>query len=349
MSRLTPRWRGRSLLGAAAALAAFAGPATAGAMAAPGALYTQTNDPAGNVVQKFDRAADGRLTPAGSFATGGAGLATLGGRQGAVALSGDESTVYVVNAGSDTVSAFRVTPDGLSLAGTSSSGGVAPTSVDERDGRVYVLNSGGTPGVTAFRARDDGTLAAIPGGTQAIPGALGAAQVAVNPDGDALVVTERLSNRLDTLALDAAGRPQAPVATPSSGATPFGFGFGHRGDVIVSEAGRSTVSSYRIGGGGGLGAITASLPVNRGAACWLAVSPDGRWAYTGNATGSISGFAVDRDGSLSALDADGRTAVPPLPPRDLGFARNGRFLYVVSPGSATTGGRSATGAVTHLA
>ena len=31
---------------------------------------------------------------------------------------------------------------------------------------------------------------------------------------------------------------------------PFGFAFGHRGDVIVSEAGASTVSSYRLGAGG---------------------------------------------------------------------------------------------------
>src|SRR3954454_3349299 len=149
MSRLMPRWRGRSLLGVAVAVAAVAGPAAAGAMAAPGALYTQTNDPAGNVVQRFDRAADGELALAGSFPTGGDGLATLGGRQGAVELSGDESTVYAVNAGSDTVSALHVTGDGLAHAGTTGSGGVAPTSVAERDGRVYVLNSGGTPNVTA--------------------------------------------------------------------------------------------------------------------------------------------------------------------------------------------------------
>ena len=85
-------------------------------MADPGALYTQTNDPAGNVVQAFDRDARGALTPAGTFATGGVGLAALGGRQGAVELSDDESTVYAVNAGSDSVSAFRVTRDGLELA-----------------------------------------------------------------------------------------------------------------------------------------------------------------------------------------------------------------------------------------
>ena len=117
-----------------------------------GVLYTQTNDPAGNTVQRFDRAADGSLTPAGTFATGGAGLATLGGRQGAVALSDDGRNLYAVNAGSDSVTAFRVGRHRTSLLGTVPSGGVAPVSIDEDRGRVYVLNSGGTPNVTAFAA-----------------------------------------------------------------------------------------------------------------------------------------------------------------------------------------------------
>jgi 6-phosphogluconolactonase len=335
MIRFTPPWRGRTVLGATVALAFLGGPAAAGAMADPGALYTQTNDPAGNVVQAFDRDAHGGLSAAGTYATGGAGLAALGGRQGAVELSGDESTVYAVNAGSNSVSVFRAGRDGLRLTDVVSSGGVAPDSVDEQGGRVYVLNSGGTPNVTAFRARRDGTLDPVAGGSRDLPGALGAAQVSVAPDGSALVVSERLSNRLETLALDAGGRPGAPVVTPSSGAVPFGFAFGHRDDVIVSEAGQSTVSSYRLGSSGGLGLITASLPVDQGAACWLAVSPNGQLAYTGNAAGSISAFAIGHDGSLSAL---GATALTPSP-RDLDFARNGRFLYAVSPGSAATGGR----------
>lgn len=333
--------RSRSVLLAAGIFSAvLAGPAAAGAMAAPGALFTQTNDPAGNVVQKFDRAADGRLSLAGSFATGGAGLAALGGRQGAVELSDDGRFVYAVNAGSNTVTTLRVTRNGLAAVDVVASGGVAPASVDERAGRVYVLNSGATPNVTAFDAAADGSLAAIPGGSRDLPGAQGAAQVSVAPDGSALVVSERVSNRLETLALDGAGRPAAPVATASNGAVPFGFAFGHRNDVVVSEAGASTVSSYRLGAGGTLSVATGSLAVVQGAACWVAVSPNGRYAYTGNAAGSISGFAISsRDGTLRALDADGLTAVLTPSPRDLDFSRNGRYLYAVSPGSTAAGGR----------
>ena len=330
-----PRSRGILLLLAVVAALLMISALSASAMAANGAVYTQTNDPSGNTVQQFTRAADGSLSPAATFPTGGAGLATLGGRQGAVALSGDGRSLYAVNAGSDSVSAFRV-GHRTELAGTAPSGGVAPTSVAEDHGRVYVLNSGGAPNVVAFSQRPDGTLEPIPGGARDLAaGAAGAAQVSVTPDGRSLVVSERLSNRLETLPLDRSGRPGAPVVTASSGAVPFGFGVTRRGTVVVSEAGASTVSSYRPGNDGALRTVTTSLGVGRGAACWVAVSPSGRFAYTGNASGSISGFAIGRDGALSALD----TTVLVPSPRDLAFDRSGRFLSVVSPGTATAGGR----------
>ena len=333
----------RALLMALASMLVFAGTSAASAMADSGAVYTTTNDPAGNVVQKFDRASDGSLTAAGTFATGGAGLAGLGGRQGAVELSDDRDSVYSVNAGSNTVSRFRVTDDGLELAGTVPSGGVAPISVDERDGRVYVLNSGGgAPNVTAF-TDDGGALEPLASGQRALTaGATGAAQVSASPDGRSLVVSERLANQLETLPVDRAGRPGAPVVTASAGAVPFGFAFTRGGEVIVSEAGASTVSSYGLDRSGLLSTITASAPTHQGAACWVAASPDGRFAYTGNAGGSISGYAVAPDGSLSELNADGLTAALPVTtPRDLDFSRNGRFLYAVSPAGAVIGFRVA--------
>ena len=298
----------------------------ANAMASDGVLYTQTNDPSGNSVQRFDRAADGSLTPAGTFATGGAGLATLGGRQGAVELSDNGRYLYAVNAGSDTVSIFRAGHRRTRLIDTVSSRGTAPTSIDEEHGRVYVLNSGGTPSVTAYRRVRGGALWPI-ATRELAAGALGAAQVSVTPGGRSLIVSERLSRRLETLALDRFGRPGAPVVTASSGAVPFGFGISPQGTIVVSEAGASTVSSYRLERDGALRTLTGSLAVGQGAACWVAVSPNGRFAYTGNAAGGISGFAIGRDGSLSAI---GTTLLPS--PRDLDFDESGRYLHVVTTG-----------------
>jgi 6-phosphogluconolactonase len=149
---------------------------------------------------------------------------------------------------------------------------------------------------------------------------------------------ERVANRLETLPLDVLGRPGAPVVTPSGGAVPFGFGISPQGTIVVSEAGASTVSSYRAGLDGMLHTITASLPVGQGAACWVAVPPSGRLAYTGNAAGGIRCFAIGSDGSLTPL---GTTALVPSP-RDLDFDSSGRYLHAVSPGNATTGGQVTT-------
>ncbi len=339
--RRTLRWRPATF----AATFVLAGAASSTAIASPGAVFTETNGATGNAVQQFDRADNGQLTPAGTFPTGGLGLASPGGRQGAVVLSRDGDTVYAVNTGSDSVTAFHRTRTGLAPIGTVRSGGVAPVSVAERDGRVYVLNSGdtpsrGTPSVATFLAGPAGRLLPIPIGVRALtPGADGTAQVSVTPDGDRLIVTERVSNRIESLDLDRFGRPGTPVVSASSGATPFGFAFAPGGTLVVSEAGASTVSSYRVGFAGRLAPITPSLPVNQGAACWVAVSPDGRFAYTGNATGSISGFAIIRNGALNPLNADGATAVTPaaFTPRDLAFDPSGRYLYAVSPGGLVTG------------
>jgi 6-phosphogluconolactonase (cycloisomerase 2 family) len=61
----------------------------------------------------------------------------------------------------------------------------------------------------------------------------------------------------------------------------------------------------------------------------VAVTPDGRFAYTGNAaTGSITGFAIADDGSLTRLVDDGRSASSPRP-NDLAIA--GGYLYAINP------------------
>ena len=75
-------------------------------------------------------------------------------------------------------------------------------------------------------------------------------------------------------------------------------------------------------------AAGATLPVGQGAACWVVVTADGRFAYTGNASGSISGYSIARDGALTALTAGGLTAAAPRP-NDLAVA--GRYLYAVNP------------------
>ena len=68
---LSRRARGTAL--AVAALAAAALAPAAQAHARGGSLFVQTDDPAGNTVVAYDRAADGKLHDAGAYPTGGRG------------------------------------------------------------------------------------------------------------------------------------------------------------------------------------------------------------------------------------------------------------------------------------
>jgi hypothetical protein len=76
-------------------------------------VYTMTNSAAGNAILIFDRAANGVLTSVGSIATGGTGQGSGLGSQGALALTADQRRLLAVNAGSNDVTVFAVTPGGL--------------------------------------------------------------------------------------------------------------------------------------------------------------------------------------------------------------------------------------------
>jgi len=78
-----------------------------------GAVFTMSNAAGGNAALAFSRAADGSLTAAGSFATGGLGSGNGLGSQGSVAITDDGRYLLVVNAGSNDVSSFAV--EGASL------------------------------------------------------------------------------------------------------------------------------------------------------------------------------------------------------------------------------------------
>jgi 6-phosphogluconolactonase len=283
------------------ALALAAGPAAAAPPSAT--VYTSSNSAAGNSVLAFERGSGGSLLPAGSFATGGNGTGGGLSNQGALALGPGGRTLYVTNAGSNSVSAFAVRQGGLDLIGSTPSGGPEPVSIAVQGDRLYVLNAGDNS-VSGFTGAEDGRLAAASGSTEALPGD-GPAEVSFTRGGRSLVVTERNSNTLVTVPVRADGTLGSPVSSPSSGATPFGFALDPRNHVIVSEAGggpdgTSAVSSYSIGGDGSLSAISASVGDNQNAACWLLVTKDGRFAYTANAaSASISSYAVTGDGSLS--------------------------------------------------
>jgi 6-phosphogluconolactonase (cycloisomerase 2 family) len=336
--RYGARWTRRSAIPLAALTAvALAGPSTAAAAPladqsadAPGAVYALSNSPAGNAVLRYARAGDGTLTPGGSFATGGAGTGAGLGSQNAVVVSDDHQLLFAVNAGSNSVSSFRIRPDGLELAATIPSGGSMPTSVAFHRGLLYVLNAGVPNTLTGFTVAVDGSMKPLANSTRPLSAAsTSPAQVGFDDDGSTVIVTERATNRIDTYPVGADGRLLGPFVHASAGPTPFGFAVDKRNTLLVSEAGAGGgASSYRIGPAGALTPVSSMLMTGQRAACWAVVTKDGRYGYVTNAgTGNISGFSISQDGSAALLNADGVTAVTGGNPTDVAVAHNSRFLY----------------------
>lgn len=312
-----------------------------------GAVYTLSNDVASNDVIVFRRAANGSLQRAATYATTGQGSGDDLGSQGALVLSKDRRWLFAVSAGSNELAVFRVRGEVLTLVDAIPTGGVRPVSVTEHDGLVYVAHAGdGQNDITGFVQRGNGTLAPLPGSTRALSApTVGPAQISFSPSGRALIVTEKMTNKVDEFRIGTSGKPGTMTAHESNGQTPFGFSITQRGQVIVSEAfggadDASAVSSYQLDRSSGLTTVSASIPDTEGAACWVVLAKNDRFAYVSNTkSGSISSYAVANDGNVTLVGTDGRAADTGAgsKPIDMAVSKDDRFLYVLESGTASLG------------
>jgi 6-phosphogluconolactonase (cycloisomerase 2 family) len=320
-------------LGAAAALAEGGG---------PGAVYCQTNAADGNQLAVFVRGGHGDLTPVGTIATGGLGTGAGLGSQGALAFGRNGRVLYAVNAGSDSITVFRLRDAGPEAMQVIGSGGRRPISLAVRHDVLYALNAGSAAGdvdqISGFRIGNDGGLQALANSTRPLSAAnVGPAQVDFSPDGRVLVVTEKSTNLIDTYLVGRDGLATGPVSQQSAGMTPFGFAFNRRGELVVSEAfggaaNASAASSYQVDSRtGALTVISASVPTNQTAACWIAITQNGQLAYaTDTGSGTITGYSISSSsGKLSRLNADGISGVTGGAPIDEATVGN-RFLYALT-------------------
>lgn len=300
-------------------------------------VFVQTNELTGNEIVVFHRRHDGQLVRAGSYPTGGlGGIAAPGtesdrlASQGSLAYDREHRLLIAVNAGSNTVSAFRVHGDRLALVDVEPSGGQFPASVGVHGDLAYVLDSGGTGIVQGFRVGRHG-LTPIPGSARSLglansspPNFLTSpGQVGFTPDGRQLLVTTKAStSSIDVFGVGQDGRLTAtPVVNPSATPVPFAFTFGAGGRLVSGEAGASSVTTYRIG-------LTGTLSDPRSqsdgavALCWIQRVGD---VFFVSNTGSdtLSSFRIGADGQPALLQAVAAATNPG--PIDL--ASSGSFLY----------------------
>jgi 6-phosphogluconolactonase (cycloisomerase 2 family) len=72
------------------------------------------------------------------------------------------------------------------------------------------------------------------------------------------------------------------------------------------------------------------------AACWIAISNNGKFAYTTNAgSGTISSYQIAEDGSLTLLQVMAGSTGAGSSPVDIAFSNNGSFLYALGNAAHT--------------
>lgn len=283
--------------------------------------FAMTNAVGGNTVMAYLRSSDGTLVNVASEQTGGSGVGHGLENQGALAVSQDGRFLYVVNPGSDDVSVFRIRGESLQLIDRAPSGGTLPVSVAEWNGIVYVLNRNESadpnsgPTIQGFELSPAGVLSAIPGSRITLRATnTTAAQIAISPDGRWIVVTERGADEIDLVQLSEDHRPGTVKRMPSAGHGPFGFAVSNTLRLYIAESSAGTASAYDINSGGTLSVLSAALPTQQRATCWLTISPDEKWVYvTNTASRSISSYRVAQDGSLLLVASVATTtSAPPL-------------------------------------
>ncbi len=306
------------------------------------AIYVLTNSPTDNGVAIFTHTSRGVLTAAGTVSTGGLGTGSELGSQGALAMSSNLNWLLAVNPGSNEISAFTISQSGLTLTNKLPSGGTRPISVACNGTVVYVLNAGGSGNITGFRIDGHGRLTMIPNSTRPLSSnAADPAQVQFSPNGSLLMVTEKATNVIDTYTVDQIGVATGPRVQPAAGTTPFGLAFNDRGQLVVSEAFGgaslgSAASSYTFSNDGTLRVVSGSVATHQTASNWTVLPKYARYAYTINSgSGSITGYRFADNGSLTLLNADGRTAMTGdgSAPIDATFTGNGQYLYVLMSGA----------------
>jgi 6-phosphogluconolactonase (cycloisomerase 2 family) len=304
---------------------------------ADGVVYVMTNRANGNSVLVFRRSTTGQLQKIQEILTGGLGTGvTLDPlmSQSSLALRDDGKVLLAVNAGSGDLTAFVTTANGLKFGSKVPSGGLFPVSVTVHGNVVYVLNQLGIPNVTGFTVSETGILRHIANSSRKLAGGGLAqpAQVSFAPDGSELLVTEKGTDLIDLIRVEAEGTPIESKATASAGHTPFGFAFGPNGTVVITEAERrlpkeASVSSYHLGAHE-LKAVSARVQNRQTAACWITVI--GQIAFVVNTgTFTISSYQIGLDGTLNLLEPIAASTGSLTTPIDLAATADGSFIYVL--------------------
>lgn len=235
------------------------------------AVYVESNGISGNAILVYHRAENGALTQVASYPTGGLGGVASGAvvdplaSQGALVFDASHGLLLAVNAGSNTISAFAAHGDRLTLSQVIDSGGLFPASIAVHGRFAYVLNAGGDGGIFGYRIAE-GKLHPIEGSSR-------------------------------SLGLGNANPPFFLASPGQIGFTPDG------GQLIVTTKKTGTIDVFNLSRSGRPSAAPTVTASSGPVPFAFAFDEEGRLVVTEAGTSSVTSYDVNRNGSLTVVDA----------------------------------------------
>ena len=324
------------------------------ATAQQGAVYTMTNALDGNEIAAFVRGSDGMLTSIGNYSTNGLGSTEFDGGEGldplisadSIIVADNQSLLFAVNAGSDTISSFRINRDfSLRLIDTVSSGGVGPNSLAISGSRLFVSNIDrdglalGQPGTTRGEPNDEGNVTGFwvspsgrmrPIANSTIELDNRPANIGFSANGSRLIITSI------TAGSAALPGPQAANSVVVYGVSRFGRVSEMLGSATGTQVGNSD--------GRNLGSAIDFDTTVIGNREFVVVTEAREFNAEGAPpalpalqAGSVSVYELNRDGSLTSTEDDFAIGDPTASPFDqasqlttcwIDFGKDGRTFYV---------------------
>jgi DNA-binding beta-propeller fold protein YncE len=328
-----------------------------------GTVYVEGNmaAPGQNAVMVF-RYCNGALPSllVARYLTGGSGAADLDDRgildaDQQLAVNADQTLLFAVNQGSDSIAVFHIASDGLLIPVAGSpfrSGGVAPTSVGVSGNVLVVANKAAdgirnlstvAPNYTTFSIQSDGSLKPT-GSTYDLPVGASPTQAYVAPGGKLVFGTEE-SGVLRGFQLSSEGdltlSPASPVALPSSlfhdgdrpqPVWPAGLSASPTQSILYTGIpNNNSIAALAFTSTGALSVIGGERDPNAFLPCWSVVNADGSRLYFANAGSD----------NLSVWDAATNPRVPQLlqtfelpgggNPWGLRIDPTGQLLFAITP------------------
>ncbi|WP_312441581.1 lactonase family protein [Lacrimispora sp.] len=272
-------------------------------------VYAMTNAADYNEIVAIRQEFNDSFTFVKAYKTGGQGtgaqIVDPLSSQGSIILSDDGHFLFVVNAGSNSISSFKIARSGaLILADVKQSGGFLPISLATHCNLLYVANAGNgssiASNVTGFHVDENGRLTEITGSAKSLSSNNARpACIVINKNGNIIAVSEQNTNLISVFTVQPDGTLTGPVVSNSSGSGPFGSVFYTNEILLVTEVGINALSSYKVNHNGTLSVISPSVLNFQSATCWVTLSENRRFAYTSNAgSHTITTYEVDCNGHL---------------------------------------------------